>query len=104
MQWEGLFPCLPEIDDDGDLQERLRTAFQEKYPTTQAVPDRGIQLLRSTGFTAWTRDENLVLDDCWEQDGVSVSRLYFTDEADVIMPVQWDMDGDDIWNNVVTNA
>lgn len=28
MQWEGLFPCLPEIDDDGDLQESLRTAFQ----------------------------------------------------------------------------
>lgn len=35
---------------------------------------------------------------------MAVSRLYFTDEADVIMPVQWDMDGDDIWNNVVTNA
>lgn len=28
MQWEGLFPCLPELNAADDLQERVISAFQ----------------------------------------------------------------------------
>lgn len=38
-----------------------------------------------------------------EEEDVWVSRLDFRNTATVVMPVQWDMDGE-IWNNVVTSA
>lgn len=38
-----------------------------------------------------------------EQEDVLISRLYFSNDATVVMPVQWDMNGD-IWDDVVTSA
>eukprot|EP00752_Nemacystus_decipiens_P018611 g16686.t1 len=106
MQWEGLFPCLPEINDVGDLEERAVETFLEEYPTSQPIEGHGIELCATTGYTAWIRDVNNIplVDDCWEQDSdVWVSRLDFTSTATVVMPVQWDTDGD-IWNDVVAKA
>lgn len=37
------------------------------------------------------------------EDGLSVSRIFYTDTATVIMPVAWSF-ADDIWSNVVTYA